>query len=391
MDRDLSHKVLCDLSQDHVKIALVADARSSRGLVRIQPDGAPGKLDADALFERLSSLGLSLRSDAYAVLHHVADEFNARPSLRADVLVAEGKAPIVIDGKVEWLVSLSGGAHAEHGGFMDLRDFGEKSHLVHENETFLRIIPPAEGQSGTDIFGKELTGVGASVTLRPGKNVKRVDETFTATRQGKAIIEAGVVRVEPLFDISEDVDFSTGNIEFSGVVQIGRDVLDQFKVRGDQGVKIGGMVGSAQIESPNGNVEIAQGVVGRGLAVIRAGGHVKMKHVNHAEVHAGKDVLIATEAVNSTITAKGRVVVQGKAIGGELSANDIEVRIAGNEMGTRTVLTIGLHGSVLIHDTAHARVIVRCGSHIHEFLDSTGGPLRVSYDEASHRMTVVKA
>lgn len=392
MGNERQLELLQDLSTEQVRVHFLVDKDKAFGYLRAVPAVPGGRIDGARLAIRLEKLGLTITSDVRERLAALAAKVS-EGGVSEPVLLFKGFPSGATDAVVEWLVTAQGERHEQAAGAsVDLRSRAAPILSVEEGQEFLRVIPPVAGAPGQDIFGKTISGAGRRSELRPGKNVKvGPDGVFVAQIKGRVIVADKSVRVEPVQQITGDVDFSTGNVSFFGVVQIDHDVLDEFKVKGDQGVRISGMAGSAAIESANGDVEITGGMQGMGRGTVIAGGKVKVKYLNHAEVRAGGDVTVQAEAVNSKITSGGKVVVQGKLIGGEIIANGVvDAVVLGSPLAVKTLITLSRpDAAVRVRKILHARSVIKIAGMSHEFLDDVAGPIRVVLDPKTNALKIL--
>lgn len=207
------------------------------------------------------------------------------------------------------------------------------------------VRPPGPGKPGKDIFGIELPAKpGNPLALRPGEGVtvssSGVD--FTSTIEGRVICEDGVISVTQNLEIAGDIDYSVGNVDFTGKVVVSGSVLDGFSVSGKLGVEVGADVGSAEIHS-NGPVVIKGGVKGRGVARITCS-DLAVKYIDEAAIEARGDVVVTKEILQSTVKALGKVEMpNGGLIGGSLVAfKGVNIGTIGSDMGVETKVAAGL-------------------------------------------------
>jgi len=207
--------------------------------------------------------------------------------------------------------------------------------------------PATDGVNGTDVRGHPVEASrGRDIRIKTGKGtVLSEDGTeLRAEHDGHVFIRHDAVNVENIYYIDGDVDYSTGNIDFSGIVIVKGFVRDAFEVRADGNIQINGGVESATIESRAGDINIRLGVQGQGKARIIAAGDVTAKFIQQATVEAGSDVVTEQVIRYSDITSGGSVITsgpRGSIIGGKVRAqNIIETRNLGSESHARTEITL---------------------------------------------------
>ena len=101
-----------------------------------------------------------------------------------------------------------------------------------------------------------------------------------ATQDGHLTFAHEAFQVSPLLEIQGDVDYSTGNIDFSGDVHICGDVRENFTVHAQGTVTVDGLVEAATVEA-GGDLVIARGVVGDGRALLKSNGCVRLCERGH--------------------------------------------------------------------------------------------------------------
>ena len=142
----------------------------------------------------------------------------------------------------------------------------------------------------------------------------------------------------------ENVDVATGNIVYEGNVQVNGNVCSNFSVKAKGNVEVRGVVEGAEIEA-GGNITIARGMNGMGKGNLKAGGNIVAKFIENSTVEA-EGYVESGSIMHSNVVAGTEIHVEGKKgfiSGGKVNATSlIEAKILGSEMGTNTVLEIGL-------------------------------------------------
>lgn len=140
------------------------------------------------------------------------------------------------------------------------------------------------------------------------------------------------------------MDTSTGNIEFDGDVVVNGNVCSNFSVKASGNVEVRGVVEGADIDA-GGNITIARGMNGMSKGSLRAKGNIIAKFIENASAQANGYVE-AGSLMHSNVMAGTEVHVNGKRgfiSGGHVAATTlIEGKILGSEMGTDTVIEVGV-------------------------------------------------
>ena len=181
--------------------------------------------------------------------------------------------------------------------------------------------------------------------LEFGHNIEISEDRkkLTSLVDGHVSLVEGKVFVSDVYEV-ENVDLSTGNIEFEGSVQVRGNVSSNFVIKAGGNVIISGVVEGACIEA-GGNIIIARGMNGMAKGNLRAGGDIVAKFLENATVSAGG--YVNTESIlHSNVTAATEIQVTGKRgfiTGGHVRAGQrIEVKTLGATLGAPTVVEVGV-------------------------------------------------
>lgn len=219
--------------------------------------------------------------------------------------------------------------------------------MVQQGDILAERILATPGTPGTDVLGNPcIAKPGRDVPSPAGKNVQVVDDnTFVAAIAGQLLIANNKINVVPVIEIKEDVDVSTGNIEFIGDVIVRGSVQPGFEIKAEGNVEIFGTVSGGTVEGRN--VIIKMGVQGMHRGYVKAKENVVAKFIENATLHAGMDIIVSDVILNSRISAGKRVVVEGKRgliVGGTIMAGEeIRAKVVGTHMATITALEVGVN------------------------------------------------
>ena len=225
---------------------------------------------------------------------------------------------------------------------------------VGKGDVIARKVLPTRGVEGMAVTGKEaLEEWGTDIALKAGNNVTVSEDgtEFIAAEGGSPKVAGGVISVDPVFIVSGDVDYSTGNISFAGALEIRGNVLDGFMVRADGNITIGGNVQACDIHS-GGDIVVKGGIITRKEGTVSASGGVYAKFVENSIVEAEKDVVAQRAIINSLIRANGSVICtssEGRIMAGDVMAfTEIRARQLGTENETQTLLRAGFKYDVYL-------------------------------------------
>lgn len=277
------------------------------------------------------------------------DEDHIRQVLpkRMDFIAAKGTNAVNgQNARIERYFDLSqkGKAVSDDNGRVDFKNL-QLFVLVKKGDILARRIPHTAGTSGTNVLGDEIKPKpGKPRPVPSGKNTAIQNENdVVAEIDGQVVDSGNAISVDPRFEVSGNVDVSTGNIEFNGSVHVSGDVEWGFAVKATGDVEIGGAVAGGSVEGNN--IAINGGVQGMSGGKIIARRNISASFAENAELEAGGDINILDVALHSTLIAGGSIVVEGKKgaiTGGVISAGEeIRAQVIGNAANVITRISVG--------------------------------------------------
>lgn len=217
---------------------------------------------------------------------------------------------------------------------------------VEKGEVICRSVPPVEGVSGRTVQNKEIScRTGKAVQLPKGQNteISKDGTELLAVKSGRVEFSGRGFQVKSVLEISGNVDFSTGNINFVGDVHIHGDVSSGFRVHTIGDITIDGVVEAAEIEA-GGNLIVAKGISGDSRAVIRAHHDIYAMYMENCSVHSNGN--IQTDCiVNCDVYCDGEIQVRsgrGTIVGGRVrAARGVSSKIVGSRSESITTISLG--------------------------------------------------
>ena len=312
---------------------------------RFLPPSMGGKLltTRDILAE-IESKKIIYGIDQDAIMEFLKDRKYA-----TDYVFAKGDPPVLgKDAKIEYFFNTNPNLRPKYNddGSVDYRDLNTINN-VDEGDLLARLIPEVSGKPGKDIMGHEImTRSPQTKRLHYGKNI-RVSEDKTelySEVRGHVRLVGDQVYVSDVYEVKNDVDNSTGNIEFAGNVHIKGNVRGGFSViaRGD--IVIDGVVEDALIQS-GGQVIVRRGIHGMQKGIIDAEGNVITQFIENATIFSGGYVE-AGSVIYSEVNASKDVIVNDKKgfiAGGVIRAGGkVESHTMGSSMGAPTRIEVGM-------------------------------------------------
>lgn len=382
-------------------------------LVRVENNGQVARLiipgDFDPLLLNMSAVeavaqesSVEMSAAARESLAELIARFKESPCL-ADLILAEAQPPKHgQDGRVEW----APGFNPDEDAAVDAKT-DEKGRVDHRSRTSYKsvaageriatLIAPTEGEDGRDVTGRVLGAKsGQKAKTKFGANISVNEETgeVTAAIAGLFVSAKGQVSVTPTFEVPGAVDFSTGNIDFKGSVEIKEGICGRFLVRATENIVVGGLIEAATIECGK-NFFARTGIAARDRGDLRVGGQAEVGFLNDVRGLIKGDLLVRREIMNCRLVVGGSVLGDAAAvIGGELSVGSaLKVARLGTDSGTRTVISIGGAPLLAIQIKQHRRQREMLEAHLehargqYDTLRAGGAGLN---DEEKERLAALK-
>ena len=177
-----------------------------------------------------------------------------------------------------------------------------------------RLGPPVPPADGTDIRGKTIHAKrgSAAVTFKAGAGtaISADGREITAETDGNVKLKDGTVVIEPLISV-ENVDYSNGNMDFNGSLDISGRIADGFTVKARGDVQIGKSVSKVDIAS-GGDVILKAGISGNDEGRIICGGDLYARYIENAIIICSGNIFVEEAVMHSDVKAGGDIVLTGK-------------------------------------------------------------------------------
>ena len=351
--RDVESKKIIHLSdvrgltESEALVINMTDDRMS-AVVRFYPPSVGGSLLSEQdILNDLKKMGIISGIDM-----DVISSFLQNRVYCTEIEIAKGTKPVHgTDARIEYYFNtdLSAKPTLLDDGTVDFFHLNTMNHCK-EGQLLAKLFKEDPGQYGQSIIGERIKPRDVKkLTLKFGRNITRSEDRTELRSEvnGHVSLVDGKVFVANVYQI-ENVDNSTGNIEYEGAVQVSGNVNSNFSIKAQGDVTINGVVEGAYIEA-GGNITINRGNYGMNKGVLKAGGKIFSKFIEKATGIA--DGYIETEAVlHSRVMSKDEVIVvshKGYITGGEVSATKaIRVKNLGSPMGADTIVEIGVDPAI---------------------------------------------
>lgn len=214
------------------------------------------------------------------------------------------------------------------------------------------MIIATDGIDGRNIKNEVLHARGGKGSrLRyDSKTIQMIDDkekqTLSAKTNGIVEFKDGKITIVNHLIIPQNVDYTTGNIDFKGYLTIKGIIEDGFSVIADYDITIQGELGLGKvkhIESRYGSIFIKGGVYGKNFTNIKAGKDIFIKHANQVNIECNGIVDIGFYIFDSLIQANALHVssINGRIIGGKIIVNSrVKAQFIGNKKEVKTGIYI---------------------------------------------------
>lgn len=351
---------------EETTVIKLADGEGYKERECCKVDVAPDKMQAVARFYAPCEGGeLMTKEEFLKDLSHMnivsgideeaIDAFFTDRQYCTDFVVAKGTEPRHgTDAQIEYFfnVDLKIKPTMKDDGSVDFFHLNTINHC-NKGDLLARLIPEDLGDPGINIYGEKIKPRDVRrAYLKFGKNISLGEDGLEiySDVNGHVTLVEGKVFVSDVFEV-ENVDNSTGNIEYEGSVQINGNLFENFTVKAKGNVEIRGVVEGAYIEAGR-DIIIARGMNGMGKGTLKAGGNIVSKFLENVKSVVADGYVTTESILHSTVMAKTEVTVSGKRgfiTGGRVCAgNMITVKTLGSSMGADTIVEVGSNPSVKI-------------------------------------------
>ncbi|MCB1202268.1 MAG: DUF342 domain-containing protein [Leptospiraceae bacterium] len=245
------------------------------------------------------------------------------------VLVARGKEPIQGKNgsiKVFFETNMKPRPAENAKGQVDYRELN-LIQSVEAEELLAQVFSPEPGEDGFDVLGHVLPArTGNEAEIQAGANARPSPDgsKIFSNIMGRPVLESGgVIRVDEIIRLDQ-VDFSTGNVDFPGTIIVEERMLDGFKLTTRGSIYIKSSVGKVFLKAEK-DIILAGGFMGRGAGRIEADGDIHARFVEQGHLKAGRSIRIEEAAMHSELIAGISIILRGgrgDLIGGETIAGE---------------------------------------------------------------------
>lgn len=202
--------------------------------------------------------------------------------------------------------------------------------------------PPGMGIPGTTVTGETIDPKrGKDILLPNGRNteVSADGMQLIAAVAGILFYEGANLSISELLHIGGNVDFSSGNVKYTGDVLISGNVTSGFSVEAEGSIQIKGEVESAKILSRSGKVIIDKGIVGKGETVISAKEGINVNFAQDTTLQTDGTVVVDKYLLHCNVRCESLSGLGplSSIIGGTIKAEkSVLIRNCGSDKGVAT-------------------------------------------------------
>lgn len=332
------------VEMDAHPLVFVSDNKLAAWLMVLPPLGKGKELDRELLDNALKAKGVAYGINEELLNHLPKDQkryFHLFP-------VAKGKT--ALNGKDGYIEEFF--ARVIKKTFVvDEHDRVDYTSLnlfqsVEKGDVICEAILPTPGDPGRTVLDQEIPAKdGKAASLYKGINTELSEDgsKLLASQAGHVEYSGQGFMVKSVLEIAENVDYSTGNINYAGDVHIHGNVCGGFSVQSMGNVTVDGIVESGSIDA-GGDLIVAKGIIGGSQSIIRSRKNIYARYLENTIVHA-KGNLHADCIVNSSIFCDGEIQVcsgRGIIIGGKIRASrKIFAKIIGSKTESQTSIFLG--------------------------------------------------
>lgn len=158
--------------------------------------------------------------------------------------------------------------------------------------------PATMGKPGTDIYGQIVPQTfGRDLALPAGANTEIIDNgnKVAAKKAGFLIKKNGIISVGETYEVHGGVNYKSGNVRFSGDVVVHGTIADGFTVEAGGALTVDGDVEASTLIAGKGGITVTGGIFGKGKALLKTSGAVRVALVQQAEIECKE--LVVTKAM----------------------------------------------------------------------------------------------
>ncbi len=324
----------------------VSEDKMQASITIFPSKGAGSTISFEKIEQALKEQGI-VKGVNLELLNNCVREANSGKSI-TDVVFAQGVPPHHGAGsRLQFYYQVISGRSL----YSNPAENSRKGRSVKNGDLIAEIIKSKEKvESGIDIYGAAVPArEGLPINIEISDSIKlEVTEDgiiqYYAASTGEIFYNGNILEVKDKLIFDSNINQQTGNINFSGSVQISGSVKNGLSIFSGGDIKIGGMVEGALLSS-NGSIFIVGGVRGENKAVLRSKQHIAAKFVERSVILAVGNVKLKTACLNCNLKCNNKLFMapaNSKILGGIIkSKKGLEAFNIGSERGMQTHISFG--------------------------------------------------
>lgn len=322
-----------------------ADYLVSRGSLPLDEDGFREDLQwAGVVFGEIKGV--------YCRLNDLAKSTSDLVAVRvAEALKPKDGSDSCLDMHVE---PLNSPGDVQDDGSIDYRS-SQRIQLVHPGQIVAKKITAIDGHDGKNVLGVvQSHRKGKDQNLQVGRNIDVVEDddgvSYRARIKGILKYEDDFIDIVDMLHIPGDVNYNTGNIEFSGEVFVEGSVHNGFTIRAGGMVTVCDSVENGAQILCKGDLRVGKGILGEKTKIV-AGGSISARFIQEATVMGGENLDLTDHIYHAKIRCEGQVTVRretrsnrsGSIIGGYTwGLKGVSLHFAGSPGEVATMVGTGV-------------------------------------------------
>lgn len=222
--------------------------------------------------------------------------------------------------------------------------------IVKEGQIVAMRRPGRPGREGRNVHGDALPFSSINTEgVIGGENTRTENGTIISEINGQLVDTKRRLSVQKNLVVKGGVGYHTGNIVFPGDVTINGDVADGFKIFAGGSLTMKQTFDVTEVIA-KGDLLVLGGIIGRGAALVKAGGGLKAKFIENCRVAARKNIMVESGISNSSVFTLDQLEMGEKGIiaGGEVYAvHGIKTGNIGKRSGKSTRIHCGIDFTAL--------------------------------------------
>ncbi len=304
---------------EELRIGISNDSMTARAVL-LPPDENGGRsITVSEAIKMLNDEGVK-----FGIIQETLEKVLSEKSYGKAFIAAKGEPAVDgVNGKITFHFSISHTGKPiedEETGKVDFH-YLDNFEKVREGQLLVSRTFATQGTVGTNVRGVQLNPAKGKEAKMPKGQKIRYNDDYTemyAAVTGRVDYRNELVIVSNVYEVKQDVDLSTGNIDFEGDVLIRKNVTSGMEIKASGDIVVYGGVENARLIAGH-SITVTNGFQGGSAS---AGSEFSAKFIEGCDVYAG-EVIRSDSVMFSTLNCGGEIIIYGKRgsiIGGEIKA-----------------------------------------------------------------------